>query len=140
MINISPYLSFDGNCEEALNFYQSCFGGDTFLMRFQDGPMKDQFPESQQSLIMHGEMKNENFTIMATDMQGPAGHQPGNDMSNILTFDDESLLRKCFALLSAGGTVLEPVGQQFWGDIFGELRDKYGKKWKMLLPLNQPNS
>jgi len=134
MIKINPYLSFDGNCEEAMNFYQKCFGGNLDFMRMKDSPMVDDFPEEKHNHIMHSELRNGDFVVMATDMQGPAGHQQGNDMSIILTFDDEAKMRKCFDALSTGATVFEPIRKQFWGDVYGELRDQFGKKWKMLLP------
>ncbi|AWW31021.1 VOC family protein [Echinicola strongylocentroti] len=134
MIKINPYISFDGNCQEAMTFYQQCLGGDLQLMTMADGPMSEQTPKDQLSQIMHAELRNGDLVLMATDMQGPDGHQPGNDMGIQLTFDDEAEIHRCFDQLAEGGKVYEPVRKQFWGDTFGVLRDKFGKKWQVLLP------
>ncbi len=134
MTKINPYLSFDGNCEEALRFYQHCLGGELQLMSMADSPMADQFPKEEQNKIMHGELRNGELLLMATDMQGPNGFKPGNDMAIQLIFNDEEKMQSCFDKLAEGGTVHEPVRKQFWGDVFGVLRDKFGKKWQVLYP------
>lgn len=134
MIKINPYISFDGQCKEAMKLYQTCFGGELHLMTMADGPMANETPKDQLERIMHAELKHETFTLMATDMQGPAGYKPGNDMGIQVIFDDESKMHQSFDQLAKGGEVFEPLRKQFWGDVFGVLRDKYGKKWQFLSP------
>lgn len=89
MIKINPYLSFDGNCKEAMTYYQHCLGGKLSFMTMADGPMAEETPHEQLTQIMHAELRNGELVLMATDMQGPDGHRPGNDMGIQLIFDED---------------------------------------------------
>lgn len=130
MINLSPYLTFNGNCREAMTFYQECFGGELTFQTVAETPIAAQCPEGMQEHIMHSMLANGGFVLMATDMM-PSGHElkPGNDMAMSVNFDSEEEIRACFSKVSDGGRVLDPLGEKFWGAMFGVAQDKYGKVW-----------
>lgn len=130
-MTLNPYLSFDGNCREAMSFYQDCLGGELSLQSFGESPLADQFPEEMHKRIIHSMLRSNNLVIMATDMQGPAGHVKGNDMSMLLNFDNEEDIRHYYFRLSEGGQILDELGEKFWGDLFGTVQDKFGKVWMM---------
>src|SRR5690554_2647216 len=107
MIRISPYLTFNGNCREAMTFYQECFGGELTLQTVAETPMAAQCPEGMQEHIMHSMIANGTFVLMASDMIQPGVEfSPGNDMAISLDFDREDDIRECFSTLSDGGQVL----------------------------------
>ncbi|MEX2641174.1 MAG: VOC family protein [Balneolales bacterium] len=130
MIKLNPYLSFNGQCREAMNFYKECFGGELTLQTFQDIMGKPGSGEGGQR-IMHSMLENEGLVLMATDMTSPDGFLPGNDMSIALGFDDEESIRSCYTKLLDGGQVLDELKESPWGSLFGVVKDKFGKTWMM---------
>jgi len=126
MKTLSPYLSFGGDAEQALNFYAEAFGGKvTELKRFSEAP---QMPHPNKNEILHGRVEAENIRIMASD-----GKQVTSDgrISLSLEFTDNAELDRVFARLSAGGKVTMPVAEQFWGARFGMLTDRFGISWML---------
>jgi PhnB protein len=127
-MQLNPYLFFPGNCEEALNFYKDAFGGEiTTLMRHDDPNMN--FPEEQKNKIMHAVLTVDENTIMFSD--GMAGEQVdfGNGIYLNLSLNDEARMRKCFGALAEGGKVITEIRKEFWGALFGLVRDRYGINW-----------
>lgn len=131
MKNLAPYLMFNGNCEEAVNFYKNCLDGTLgYMGRFGDSP--DPVKESAKNKIMHVELRFPGGALMASDYYDEAQYTTPSEGSNIhlsIGFDSEEKLRKAFKLLSEDGTVTMPLKEQFWGSLFGMLTDKYGIKW-----------
>src|SRR5882672_10968839 len=116
MKTLSPYLSFGGDAELALNFYADALGGKvTELKRFSEAP---QMPHPNKNEILHGRVEAESIRIMASD--GKKDLTSGR-ISLSLEFSDNAELDRVFAKLSAGGTVTMPVAEQFWGARFGML-------------------
>jgi len=130
---IVTYLSFNGNTEEAFNFYRSALGGEfTSLQRFGDNPQGDQLSIEDKKKIMHIALKGDNgLVLMGNDhmefMGGP--FNPGNNFSLSIHPDSEKAADTFFNNLSAGGTVLMPISKVFWGAYFGMFVDKFGIKW-----------
>jgi PhnB protein len=122
---LNPYLSFAGNAREAMEFYASVFGGELNIMAFGDmGGMG--MPEDQHHLVMHADiMVNDGVTLMGADM-GEHVHPNG---SISMSGDDDDTLRGWFAGLAEGGEVKEPLTAAPWGDVFGQLTDKFGVAW-----------
>lgn len=129
MTQINPYLNFNGNCREAMGFYKECLGGELTLMAVKDTPAGAACPAGTENQIMHSSLVNEGFTIMATDMTGPEGLLPGNNFSLTVNCSSEEELNQAFNALLAGGTIMEPLKQQFWGGIFGFGADRFGIRW-----------
>ncbi|MCA9735519.1 VOC family protein [candidate division KSB1 bacterium] len=131
MSHFTPYLMFDGNCEEAMQFYRACFGGELgYFCRYGDAPME--VPVEQQTKIMHVEFKFWGGSIMACDhLQREDVFLPkaGTNMHLSLGFESGRVMKKTFDRLKEGGNVTMEVREQFWGDKFGMLTDKYGVNW-----------
>ena len=124
---LSPYLNFNGNCGEAMRFYQSVLGGELVMQTFGETPMP--VPDGQKDKIVHAELRNDALTFMASD--GPP-EQPvrfGDNINMSLAGSEESTLKGYFEGLAKGGKVDMPLKKQFWGDTFGMLTDKFGVHW-----------
>lgn len=128
-IQATPYLTFNGNCREAMNFYKACFGGELMLQTVAETPLAAQCPAGMQQHIMHAVLANDSLLLMATDMTGPAGYIQGSDMAISLSFDNEAEIKQCFEKLSVGGVVAHPLEQAPWGAWFATAQDKFGKVW-----------
>jgi PhnB protein len=110
-------------------YYRACFGGDLTLQTIAETPMAAQCPAGMQEHIMHSELRNNDFVIMATDMVGQGGFVKGTDMAISLNFDNEDEARKCFEKLSTGGEVIDGLKESSWGSLFGVVKDKFDKVW-----------
>ena len=125
---LNPYLAFDSNARQAMEFYRDVFGGDLRINTFGEYGQAD---SAEADKIMHAQLETDNgFTLMASDT--PAGMQRRNQGDNIsisLSGDDGDALRGYWDKLSGGGTVTMPLEKQMWGDEFGMLTDKFGIDW-----------
>ena len=127
------YLTFNGNAEEAFNFYKSALGATIVnLQRMGDGPGGAQMPDSEKKKIMHIALEGPHgIRLMASDYFDFSGEPftPGNNFSLSLHPDSDALSDELFSKLSAGGTVIMPMAKAPWGDYFGMFSDKFGIKW-----------
>lgn len=132
MAHINPYLTFNGNCEEAFNFYKSVFGGEfPYIGRFKDMP-GEEIPEAAKELIMHVSLPiSEGNVLMGSDSSEAFGqhHQPGNNISISINALSEDEAKRLFEGLSAGGKITMPMEKTFWGALFGMFTDKFGINW-----------
>jgi PhnB protein len=128
---IAAYLTFDGNCREAMTFYQQCLGGELQVMSFRDIPADEfQPPEEALDRVMHACLTGTTFSLMASDtMPGTAGFTIGNHVSLVLTCQNPAEVDARVAALSAGGTVSMPPADVFWGSYFAMLTDQFGMSW-----------
>jgi PhnB protein len=137
MTTINVYLTFNGNCEEAFNFYKSVFGGEfAYVGRFKDIPPEEgkQMPAVEGNKIMHVSLPISDETIlMGSDTGGEwaSSFKQGNNFSISVSADSQESADRIFNDLSKGGMVTMPMGKTFWGDYFGMLTDKYGINWMM---------
>src|ERR1700733_10529767 len=119
MTTINPYLNFQGNTEEAFNFYKSIFGGDfTTVQRFKDTSEASKMSASDGEKIMHIALPiGKGNILMATDSMESMGQklQTGNNFHLAVGTDSEEEADKLFKALSAGGKVTMPVAKTFWG-------------------------
>ncbi len=124
---LNPYISFQDNARQALEFYQDVFGGELSLNTF--GEYGDPSAPGA-ALIMHGMLETaDGFTLMGADTPPGMAYSPGDTMSISLSGDDTDKLRGWWDKLSAGGTVAMPLEQQMWGDTFGMCTDQFGTPW-----------
>ncbi len=125
---LNPYLSFRDNAREAMEFYQSVFGGKLEMNTFKEFNASDD--PSEDNKIMHSMLEADNgITFMAADTPNSMEYRPGNNMSMSLSSDNEQELRSYFNKLSEGATIREPLEKAPWGDTFGMLQDKFGIEW-----------
>jgi PhnB protein len=142
MALINVYLTFNGNCEEAFNFYKSIFGGEfTYVGRYGDMPPQPgkDFPASEANKIMHVSLPISKETIlMGSDTNSEYGKVTfGDNFSISLSVDSKAEADKFFKSLSSGGKTNLPLADQFWGSYFGMLTDKYGINWMVSYDQNQ---
>ena len=135
MATINAYLTFDGTCEEAFNFYKSVFGGDFPMVgKFGDMPPQEGMPpisDEVKNRIMHMSLPISAETVlMGSDtMPGIHDHQVGNNISLSINTDSREKADRIFNGLSAGGKVSMPLADTFWGAYFGMWTDKFGINW-----------
>jgi len=133
--HLNPYISFDGNAREAMEFYEGVFGGTLTLNTFgefgaADAPGADK--------IMHGQLESDGgFILMGADMPPGIEHDPGNNIAVSLSGDDADALRGYWKQLSEGGAVPVPLEKQMWGDEFGMCVDRFGISW--MVNISQPS-
>jgi len=129
-MHLTPYIIFNGNCEEALNFYVRALGGVVGpISRYGDIPGGDTHGQNS-NWIMHTHFAFDgNLLFMASD--GPNDAEDSGMVSLSLNFEDAGSIQNVFSKLSEGGTVTMPLQDTFWGATFGMLKDKYGIKWML---------
>jgi len=126
MSNIVSYLSFPGNCREAMSFYKECLGGELTMQTVAESPMAGQMPAEMGQHIMHSSLRSGGLTVMASDMNN--NFIPGNAVNLCIVCDSEEELNTYFNKLSEGGTVNHPVSKFFAGTM-GDLTDRFGINW-----------
>jgi PhnB protein len=129
MTQINSYLTFNGNCREAMAFYKECLGGELMLQTIGESPMADKMPEQMKESILHSTLSKGDLVIMASDMVSDKGLIKGNSVSLMLNCGSEKEIRNYYEKLSAGGEATHPLENTFWGALFGGLTDKYGNHW-----------
>jgi PhnB protein len=134
MAQLNPYLTFNGNCEEAFNFYKSVFGGEfRQISKFKDmPPMPGQALSAEAGeKILHVSLPISNETIlMGSDANpGMGAVNIGQHLSLSVGVDSKEEADKIFYGLSATGKITMPIQDTFWGAYFGMLADKYGFIW-----------
>ncbi len=129
MRQINAYLSFHGNCREAMIFYRECLGGELTLQTIGESPLADQMPQEMKECILHATLKTEDLVIMGSDMTPETGLIKGNAVSLMLKCSSEADIRISFDKLSDGATIKHPLENTFWGALFGDLTDKFGNNW-----------
>jgi PhnB protein len=138
---VNPYLNFNGNTEEAFNFYKSVFGGDfQVVMRFKDNPDCGQIGEADKNRIMHIALPIANGTIlMGTDSLESLGQKltVGNNFYIALSPETKEEADRLFNGLSSGGHVEMPIQDMFWGSYWGCFRDKFGVQWMVSYDKNR---
>ena len=141
MATINPYLNFEGNTEEAFNFYKSVFGGEfAMLQRFKDTPEAGKVPANEQDKIMHIALPiGKGNMLMGTDALESMGQKlkHGDNFSIAIGADSEAEAEKLFNGLSAGGKVIMPLEKAFWGAYFGMFTDKFNIQWMVNFDYNQ---
>jgi len=133
MALINPYINFNGNAEEAFNFYKSVFGGEfARIIRFNEMSSPDfQVTEHEAQKIMHIALPIGNNVLMANDVPEHMGRVNENENRSKISISAESREEadKLFSGISSGGNIEVPIGDSPWGSYFGMFRDKFGIEW-----------
>ena len=133
MAAINPHINFNGNAEEAFDFYKSVFGGEfAKVMRFKDlASAEFSVSENEANKIMHIALPIGNTVLMANDVPESMGRTNENENRSKIVISAESKEEadKLFSGLSAGGQIEMPISDSPWGSYFGMFRDKYGIEW-----------
>jgi PhnB protein len=125
---VITYLTFNGNCRDAMKFYERCFGGDLHLMPFSEAP--GDIPKEAKDRVMHAALvKDGAAVVMASDNMPGASFTQGNNFSICVNPKSPEELDRLFAALSEKGKVTSPIQDTFWGARFGTLTDQFGINW-----------
>ncbi|MCW2770685.1 MAG: Glyoxalase/bleomycin resistance protein/dioxygenase [Aeromicrobium sp.] len=128
MTNLNPYITFEGQAAEAMQFYQSVLGGELTSSTFSEFGMTPD--PAYADKIMHSQLETEDgLVLMGADLPPGMPYKPGMTISISLSGDDEATLRSWFDGLSAGGTIAQAFEPAPWGDTFGMFTDKFGIDW-----------
>jgi PhnB protein len=139
MAKLNTYLNFDGQSEEAFNFYKSVFGGEFMSVnRMSDMPGAEQLPENEKNRLMHISLPigSAGDVLMASDTVPSMGHvlNVGNNAYVSVFTDSREEADRLFNGLSAGGEIEMALDDMFWGDYYGSFKDKYGVGWMINFP------
>ncbi|NHN25951.1 VOC family protein [Flavobacterium jejuense] len=129
MLQINSYLTFNGNCREAMTFYKECLGGELIFQTLGESALSNKMPKKMKDAILQATLTTRHFILMASDMVPENGLIKGNSVSLSLNCGSEEEIKKCYTKLSENGIVKQPLEENFWGALFGDLTDKYGNNW-----------
>jgi PhnB protein len=124
---LNPYLTFDGNAREAMEFYHSVLGGELRVNTFGEFGAPDPAIADK---VLHATLTTEKgYLLMGSDTAPGAEYTPGNTITVSLSGDPGEGIEEIWDRLADGGTVQLPFEKQMWGDLYGQLVDKYGTPW-----------
>lgn len=131
MLALDPYLTFDGNCADAMRFYQQTLGGQLDVMTFSQAPapMCDQFPPGSGDRVMHACLTLADRRLMASDTMPGMPHEGMKGFGLALSYADVAEAQRIFGALGQGGQVTMPMEKTFWAESFGMLTDRFGTPW-----------
>jgi PhnB protein len=138
-MQVQPYLSFEGHCEEAIEFYRKALGAKVeMMMRFKDAPkgaMPGDCTPAMEEKVMHAALKIGETTVMASDGRMQPGARPSfQGFALSLDAKDEAHAKRLFGALSEGGQVQQPLAKTFFSQAFGMLADRFGVSWIVIVP------
>lgn len=131
-MQLNTFLTFNGNCREAMNFYKKCLGGELTFQTIGESPMAEKMPKQMKNCILHAQLTNDQLHIMGSDMVPKEGLIKGNAVSMSLHCSSEKEIKKLYKKLSEEGTPTHPIEKTFFGSLLGGLRDKYGHHWLLI--------
>jgi PhnB protein len=136
MKGANTYLFFDGNCREAMTFYEKALGAELKIVTYAEAPGT---PKEARDRIMHASLSSGPVVIMGSDIQPgmPGTFQPGDNFSISINCESLDEIERLFNAMGAGGKTTMPLQDTFWGARFGMLTDKFGVNWMFNYELNK---
>jgi PhnB protein len=130
---IIPYLTFNGNCQEAVRFYQEILGGEAQILRFGDAPPNPEFPVPEEAidLVLHAELRKEGHTIRFSDIFPNLPYQTGNHISFSLELNTKEEIRSVFDALAMNGRTEMVLQETFFSPLYGKVTDQFGVTWQL---------
>jgi PhnB protein len=135
-MQINSYLTFNGNCREAMKFYHECLGGELTFQTLGESPLAEKMPQQMKECILHSMLTSDGFVIMGSDMAPETGLIKGNAVSLMLNCNSEEEINEAFNKLSADGAIKHHLETTFWGALLGDLTDKFGNSWILNFNMN----
>jgi PhnB protein len=130
MSQLNSYLTFDGNCADAMRFYERTIGGKlAILMTHAESPMAAQTPPGSADRIMHARLELDGGVLMASDSMVGQSYKGMHGFSLSLVYPTAAEAKRTFDALAAGGRVTMPIDKTFWAEAFGMLIDRFGTPW-----------
>ena len=136
-MQVSPYLSFNGQCEAAFTLYEQCLGARVGpIFRYAGSPMADQVPPDWQNKVMHGSVTIGELVLMGGDVV-PVRYEEPKGFNLSIQIADTSEAERIFHALAEDGTITMPLEKTFWAARFGMVVDRFGIPW--LINCEEPN-
>lgn len=135
---LNPYLTFEGNCGEAMNAYKAIFGGTLELMCFKDAPME--VDEDDRDKIMHAVLKFGDATLMASDGRKGQAFTRGDANWIMVSIPELDVAEAAFKKIQEGGSTVMGWSKTFWNSMFGMCVDKFGIGWMIACEIDESNS
>ena len=134
-MKVNPYVSFSGNCAEALAFYEKAFNVTAEIIRYKDAPPDNGYEVAagNENLVMHAQFSLGNDALMFCDTPPEYPVAIGDNVAISVGFDDIDTAKKVFAELAEGGEVGMELQETFWSKCFGSLTDKFGINWQITI-------
>ena len=134
-MKVSPYLSFNGNCEEAIKFYEKAFNTKATYCQYKDTPPTEKYqpPPGTENFVMHGSLNVGNGTIMFADSTPDRRMNFGNAITICVELANIESIKETFEALKQGGQVSMDPQETFWSKCFCSLEDKFGVNWMITL-------
>lgn len=133
MPTIDPYMIFNGNCREAMEFYRKTLGGEMqMMMTHGESPMKDQCPEAFRDQIMHACLALDGRNLLASDNMPGQPYEGMKNVSIALSYPTAAEGAKAFNALAEGGSKFMDLMPTFWAEAFGMCTDKFGMSWMVV--------
>ena len=129
MLQLDTYLFFDGNCADAMRFYERTLGGKLQLMTHGESPMAAQTPPGSANRILHARLELDGRLLMASDSMVGQPYERMKGFSLSLIYPTVAEAQRMFAALAEGGQITMPIGKTFWAEAFGMLVDRFGTPW-----------
>ena len=126
---IYSYLTFNGNCREAMTFYKKCLGGELSFQTIGESPLSETMPVKMKKCILQAVLRNGDLVLIGTDMVSEQGLLKGSAVSLLLACSTEKEIRECYERLSQDGEQTHPLKNTFSNALFGMVTDKYGNTW-----------
>jgi len=128
-MQVNPYLSFQGDCEAALDLYARCFGAErATIFRYGGSPMAGDVPADWSDKVMHATLKIGDQVVMAADVT-PDRYEAPKGFSMSVHVDNAADAERIFDQLAEGGQALMPIAKTFWAERFGMVVDRFGVSW-----------
>ena len=128
-MSVYPFLTFIGNCEEAMRFYQFCFGGELQLTYLRESPHGFMLPGQMQDLIVQASLVSDHIRLFASDLGAEEGLYAGNSISLMISMSGVETLRPIFSRLSKKGEVTSPLPVKMKSGQWATLTDRYAIQW-----------
>ena len=132
-MRICPYISFNGNCAEAVAFYEKAFNVKAEMTRYKDAPPAEGYQSSEgtENLVMHAQFELGGATVMLCDMPPDSPVKAGENIAVMAEFDSTDAAKAAFAALKVDGNVSMNIQKTFWSECFGSLTDRFGINWNI---------
>jgi PhnB protein len=133
-VQLTTYLNFGGNCEQAFKFYEQHLGGKiSYLMRHGEIPGGSPAAPDWRDKVLHADMAIGGTSLLGADVD-PGRFQPMRSAYLTLTFDNTPETERVYKVLSEGGEIFMPIAEAFFAHRFAMLRDRFGVNWMLLHP------
>jgi len=134
-VRICPYITFSGNCADAIAFYEQAFNVKAEVMRFKDAPPENGYeaPAGCEDYVMHAQLELGGEMLMLSDTPPNYPVKVGDNICVMVEFDDADAAKAAFDALKEGGEIAMEMQETFWSKCFGSLTDKFGIGWNITI-------